>query len=178
MLRLLNDLLDISQIEAGKLDLHLEDVDLRALVQENVHLNRIIAGKKNIKIELVCPDAVPLRADPSKLEQVLSNLISNAIKYSFPDTTVTVTLEPVGNEVAIRVRDQGQGIPAAELHKLFEEFQKTSVKSTAGEKSTGLGLAIVKKIVEGHGGRISVLSEVGHGSTFQVSLPLHAPGVS
>lgn len=177
MLRLLNDLLDISQIESGKLDLNLQRTDLVRLVTQNVELNRIIAGKKNIKVELQHgPDVPELDIDGSKIEQVLSNLISNGIKYSFPNTTVTVTLERLPEEVLIRVQDQGQGIPAEELHKVFQEFQKTSVKSTAGEKSTGLGLAIVKKIVEGHRGRIGVESEVGKGSTFYVSLPLPSEG--
>jgi signal transduction histidine kinase len=175
MLRLLNDLLDLSQIESGKLELHLEDVDLAALVKENAELNRIIAGKKNIKLDLISTGEPPrVRADPSKIEQVLSNLISNAIKYSFPDTTIRVFLESKAGEAIVRVQDQGQGIPAAELSQLFQEFQKTSVQSTGGEKSTGLGLAIVKKVVEGHGGRIGVESEVGQGSTFYVSLPLAA----
>jgi signal transduction histidine kinase len=173
MLRLLNDLLDISQIESGKLELHLEETDLGALLRQNVDLNRIAASKKDIRVELSCPEDLPrLRIDPSKIEQVVSNLISNAVKYSFPNTTVSVELLRVEQEVLLRVRDQGQGIPADELHKLFQEFQKTSVKSTAGERSTGLGLAIVKKIVEGHGGRIGVESEVGKGSTFYVNLPL------
>jgi signal transduction histidine kinase len=176
MLRLLNDLLDISQIESGKLDLKLEPTDIAALVTQNVELNRIIAGKKNIKVDLSCEPGLPrLQVDPSKVEQVLSNLISNGIKYSFPDTTVSVSVEKRDTDVIVRVRDQGQGIPADELGKVFQEFQKTSVKSTAGEKSTGLGLAIVQKIVEGHGGRIGVESEVGKGSMFFFTLPLKGP---
>jgi len=176
MLRLLNDLLDISQIESGKLDLKLESTDIAALVTQNVELNRIIAAKKNIKVALTATAGLPrLQVDPSKVEQVLSNLISNGIKYSFPDTTVSVSVEARDPDVLICVRDQGQGIPADELGKVFQEFQKTSVKSTAGEKSTGLGLAIVQKIVEGHGGRIGVESEVGKGSMFFFTLPLGGP---
>lgn len=176
MLRLLNDLLDLSQIESGKLELRREPTDVVALVTQNVELNRIIASKKKIDVALVCGADIPhLDVDPGKIEQVLSNLISNGIKYSHPDTTVTVSVERHENDVLISVRDQGQGIPAEELHKVFQEFQKTSVKSTAGEKSTGLGLAIVQKIVDGHGGRIGVESEVGKGSTFYFSLPVQAP---
>lgn len=172
MLRLLNDLLDLSQIESGRLNLELADVDLGALVRENVELNRIIAGKKDIRIELESEDVPPVHADAGKLEQVLSNLISNAVKFSNRGSTVTVSLERGEAEAVVRVRDQGQGIPADEIQHLFQEFRRTSVASTGGEKSTGLGLAIVKKIVEGHGGRIGVESQVGTGSVFHVSLPL------
>lgn len=176
MLRLLNDLLDLSQIESGKLELRKEPTDLEALVTQNVELNRILAHKKRITIDLRSePGLPPLEIDPAKVEQVLSNLISNAVKYSHPDTTVTVTVERREGDVLVAVRDQGQGIPAEELHKVFQEFQKTSVQSTAGEKSTGLGLAIVQKIVDGHGGRIGVESEVGRGSTFSFTLPVQAP---
>jgi len=91
---------------------------------------------------------------------------------SFYFVALVVRLFQEGADAVISVRDQGQGIPAAELAKLFKPFQKTSVRSTAGEQSTGLGLAIVRKIVAGHGGRVSVESEVGHGSTFSFTLPL------
>jgi signal transduction histidine kinase len=176
MLRLLNDLLDISQIESGKLELNLELCDVAGLVRQNIELNRIIAAKKQIGIELdLAPDLPVITADPAKFEQVLSNLVSNAIKYSFPGTQARVSLARHEDGVKVSVRDQGQGIPAEELSKVFQEFEKTSVKSTAGEKSTGLGLAIVKRIVEGHGGAIGVESTVGEGSTFWFTLPLLPP---
>jgi signal transduction histidine kinase len=176
MLRLLNDLLDISQIESGKLELNLERCDVAGLVRQNVELNRIIAAKKQIGIELAAADGLPvITADPAKFEQVLSNLVSNAIKYSFPNTRVRVAVSHHEDGVRVAVTDQGQGIPAEELPKVFQEFQKTSVQSTAGEKSTGLGLAIVKRIVEGHGGAIGVESTVGEGSTFWFTLPLLPP---
>jgi signal transduction histidine kinase len=176
MLRLLNDLLDISQIESGKLELNLERCDVASLVRQNVELNRIIAAKKQIGIELDVDAGLPvITADPAKFEQVLSNLVSNAIKYSFPGTQARVSLAKHEDGVKISVRDQGQGIPAEELSKVFQEFEKTSVKSTAGEKSTGLGLAIVKRIVEGHGGAIGVESTVGEGSTFWFTLPILPP---
>lgn len=176
MLRLLEDLLDVSQIESGKLQLALAPLDLAATVAGNVELNRLLAGAKNIAIELQRP-AAPLwvEADATKIEQVLNNLISNAVKYSPPGTTVGVTLDADAGEVTVRVRDQGQGIPAAELSRLFLPFSKTSVKSTGGEKSTGLGLAITRRIVEGHGGRIGVESCVGEGSCFSFALPRRAP---
>jgi anti-sigma regulatory factor (Ser/Thr protein kinase) len=173
MLHLLNDLLDISQIESGKLELNREKTNLVSLVSDNVELNRIIAGKKNIKIHFddSHKDIPELEVDPYKLRQVLNNLTSNAIKFSHPNTTVTVALSNQDDQVCFSVKDQGQGIPANEIQQVFQEFRKTSVKSTAGEKSSGLGLAIVKKIVEGHGGTIGVESQVGKGSTFYVTLP-------
>lgn len=173
MLRLLEDLLDVSQIESGQLNLALAPTDLVALVKGNVELNRVLAGAKDISIELEVPAALPpVDMDATKIEQVLNNLISNAVKYSHAGTTVRVSLESGAEEVRVSVRDQGQGIPAAELDKLFQAFSKTSVRSTAGEKSTGLGLAITRKIVEGHGGRIGVASRVGEGSTFSFALPV------
>jgi signal transduction histidine kinase len=102
----------------------------------------------------------------------LNNLISNALKFSEPGTAVTVQASRVNGSVVVSVRDQGQGIPAEELDKLFKPFSKTSVRGTAGEKSTGLGLAICRRIVEGHHGRIWAESEVGKGSVFNFSLPL------
>jgi signal transduction histidine kinase len=172
MLHLLNDLLDISQIESGKLELNRQKTNLISLVSDNVELNRIIAGKKNITIHFNTHEDIPqLEVDPSKLRQVLNNLTSNAIKFSHPNTTIKVALINQGDHVCFSVKDQGQGIPAHEIQHVFKEFRKTSVKSTAGEKSSGLGLAIVKKIVEGHGGTIGVESQVGKGSIFYVTLP-------
>jgi signal transduction histidine kinase len=114
----------------------------------------------------------PIGFDQNKIEQVLNNLISNAIKYSHPHTTITIEVLKEKAFVVTNVIDQGQGIPQDELPHVFKAFQKTSTKPTAGEKSTGLGLAIVKKIVEGHQGEIGVESEVGKGSTFFFKLPL------
>ncbi|MCX7765568.1 MAG: ATP-binding protein [Candidatus Sumerlaeia bacterium] len=173
MLNLLEDLLDVSKIEAGKLDLQLTPGDYVAFVKNNIELNRTLAAKKGIQINMMAVPPIPeIAFDKNKMEQVLNNLISNAIKYSFPNTTINVKIFKENNSVITQVIDQGQGIPAEELPNLFKEFHKTSVKATAGEKSTGLGLAIVKKIIEGHRGKIGVYSEVGKGSTFYFSLPL------
>ncbi len=173
MLRLLNDLLDLSQIESGKLELHRATTDIASLIRQNVELNRIIAKRKNIRVQYTCADNIPdLIVDPGKIEQVLNNLISNAIKFSFPGTVVRVTAEKKAEEVPIAVADEGQGIPPDEVEKIFQPFEKTSVKSTAGEKSSGLGLSIVKKFVEGHLGHIRVASQVGKGTTFYLSLPI------
>jgi len=173
MLRLITDLLDISKIEAGKLTLDLQETDLIRLVERNVTLNGHIARRKGIAL-VFDHGGRPVVAtiDPVKIEQVLTNLITNAIKFSPPDTTVTVRLSEQDEAAVIAVQDEGPGIPAHEHAKLFQPFQQTSVRSTAGEEGSGLGLAIVRKIVEGHRGRIRLDSEVGKGSTFSVSLPL------
>lgn len=173
MLRLLDNLLDVAQIEAGQLDLDLQPVDLVALIDHNVGLNRVLAARK--RIELHFEPAVPtlrLRADAAKLEQVLNNLIGNAVKFSPPGAAVTVDLGVAGAVACVAVNDQGPGIPAEDLPKLFKPFSRTRVRPTAGEKSTGLGLAIVRRIVAGHGGEVRVESEVGRGSRFIVELPM------
>lgn len=171
MLHLINELLDLSTIESGNLTLKCEPCDLPALLRHSVMLNRTLASRKSIRLDLrldTMPQALPL--DRSKIEQVLNNLIGNAVKFSPPGATITVSAESRGEEVVVAVADHGPGIPAAELQRIFVPFQKGSVRPTAGESSTGLGLAISKRIVEGHEGRIWVESQVGLGSTFYISL--------
>lgn len=173
MLRLVTDLLDVTAIEAGQLKLDRQSADLVRLIQHNVGLNRVLAAKKDIAVEFDTPAACPpLSLDAGKIEQVLNNLIGNAVKFSHRGTQVRVRLTGAPNMVTVAVADRGQGIPAADLPKLFTPFSKASVRSTGGEQSTGLGLAIVRRIVEGHGGRIWVESEVGRGSTFFFALPV------
>ncbi|MCX7671184.1 MAG: HAMP domain-containing histidine kinase, partial [Anaerolineae bacterium] len=173
MLQLVSDLLDISIIESGRLDLQMDAVDLTALVRHSVTLNQVLAERKRIKIAFQADADIPLMfVDAGKIRQVLDNLLSNALKYSHEGTTVLVTLSREAQEVLLTVTDQGQGIPPEEMHKLFQWLGKTSVRSTAGEKSSGLGLAIARRIVEGHGGRLWAESEVGKGTTFYVALPI------
>ncbi len=174
MLRLLNELLDISAIESGNLNLDLVKTDLVKLVKKNVELNNVIAHKKNINIHLISIDSLPeILLDMGKIEQVLNNLISNAVKFSTQGSDVNVSISRNDSDLTVAVADHGPGIPEAEREKLFNPFQKTSVKSTAGEKSTGLGLSIVRNLILGHKGKIWVESKVGEGSTFSFSLPLN-----
>lgn len=173
MLQLVDDLLDISKIEIGKLYLNLEKVDLKGLIQKNVQVNQFLAQAKQIELCFSSESEIPLLwLDPLRIEQVLNNLISNAIKYSHPNTTVYIHLQLNEDEVLLTVKDQGQGIPKEEWDKLFLPFGKTSVRATQGEKSTGLGLAIVRKILQEHKGRIWVESEEGKGSIFSVVIPI------
>ena len=174
MLSLVDDLLDYSKIESGRLNLHWEACDLGELVRESVAIHQFQAGAKNISITFDQGDNLPraVECDPGKIEQVINNLVSNAIKYSEPGTKVVVTLYKLNNNIELEVRDEGQGIPKDELARLFIPFETTSVHGTAGEISTGLGLNIAHRIVSGHGGEIVVRSEVGVGTTFTVKLPL------
>jgi signal transduction histidine kinase len=173
ILSLVNDLLDVAKIEAGRLDLELKTTDLLTLVNQAISLNRPLADSKQIQLNFHYENPLPsMTLDAMKIQQVLNNLFSNAIKYSYSQTQVEIQITQKEHQLIIAVKDQGQGIPATELNKLFQPFSKTSVKSTAGEISTGLGLLICRKIVEGHQGQISVESQEGKGSTFYVALPL------
>ncbi|MBN2681917.1 MAG: HAMP domain-containing histidine kinase [Bacteroidales bacterium] len=173
MLNLLEELLDVSKIESGKLQLNIEKVQLDSFLKNIVEINSIVASKKNIAIVLDIPQSLPkISIDPIKIEQVLNNLLSNAIKYSNINTTITVTAFQSDDFVIVSVQDQGLGIPENELPKLFLPFSVLSVRGTAGEKSTGLGLSIVKRIISGHSGEIWVESKVGKGSNFSFSIPL------
>jgi signal transduction histidine kinase len=177
MLSLVNNLLDISKIEAGKLELDVTDADLAAIIEHNVSLNRALAKRRGIELLLHLEKDIPrLSLDVPKIEQVLNNLISNAIKFSPTGGHVRINVERRDEEVLISVEDEGPGVPAAELDRLFQPFEKSSVKSAGGEGHTGLGLVIVKKIVQRHGGRIWVESEAGKGAKFYVSLPLAFDG--
>ena len=179
LLGMVNELLDISKIEAGKLELGLKPTNLVALIEHNVTLHRPLAEKKRIRLALHCDRAfLELMIDQVKIGQVLDNLISNAIKFSPPGSAAEIRATEVESHVVVSVRDEGSGIPQEELGRLFKPFETTSVKSTAGEKSTGLGLAIVRKMVEGHHGNVWVESEVGKGSIFYFSLPLTTPQVT
>ncbi|GAB4285497.1 MAG: hypothetical protein Kow0029_32310 [Candidatus Rifleibacteriota bacterium] len=172
MLNLINDLLDISAIESGKLNLEMKPTDLSSFLQEIVSNHQITAKIKNIAVVGEIPDELPkVNIDTRRMAQAIDNLITNAVKFSPKGTTVKLKAEVEDGFVKISVIDQGQGIPEAEQAKLFQEFGKTSVRPTDGEKSTGLGLAIVKKIVVAHGGKVGVKSKEGIGSTFYLTIP-------
>ncbi|CRX39299.1 hybrid sensor histidine kinase/response regulator [Estrella lausannensis] len=173
MLHLVNDLLDFSAIESGKVKLHLQDTDLHTLIEDCIALSSGQASKKVISIYFKSvPNLPPIRSDQEKLEQVVNNLISNAIKYSAPHTEISVTLSRTSDDVLIAVKDQGVGIAPEDIDKLFNPFTKTDSKATQGEKSTGLGLAISKKIILELGGDIWAESQAGKGASFFVRLPL------
>ncbi len=172
MVRLVEELLDLSAIESGKLVLNVQPTDLGALAQRVVELSGMTAEPKNIKLTLERDPSLPtLEVDPEKIEQVLNNLVSNAIKYSPEGTLVRLGLHRVDGQVVMDVKDQGPGLTSEEQSRIFQPFGRADVQSTGGEKSTGLGLTIVKKIVEGHHGKVYVESEKGKGARFVVELP-------
>ncbi|HNW72282.1 MAG TPA: HAMP domain-containing sensor histidine kinase [Bacteroidales bacterium] len=174
MLGLITDLLDIANIESGSLELNLSEHNLDTVVRDNIAMNSLYARAKNIPINYSPPAGeVKIQIDRDKIDQALTNYLTNAIKYSFPGAAIDVILEITGGMARITVRDHGQGIRENEVEKLFNAFQRSSTRSTAGEPSTGLGLYIVKKIVETHGGEVGVGSIFGQGSQFWFSLPLN-----
>ncbi|MCI5051547.1 MAG: hybrid sensor histidine kinase/response regulator [Simkaniaceae bacterium] len=176
ILQIVNEFLDVSVIESGNLSINLEETDLKSIFEKNIKLNNNLAVKKEMELRLEIEGEIPnVSCDGKKIEQVLTNFVTNAIKYSHPKSTITVKMQKIDDFLQFSVQDQGQGIPKEEQDKLFKNFSTTSVKSTGGEASTGLGLAIVKKIIDAHHGEIGFESEEGKGSTFFVKLPLNQP---
>lgn len=174
---LIDDVLDITAIELGKLELARRGVDLGEYLRERLASDQLAARRKSIEVALEVEDDLPeVSMDPERIAQVLDNLVDNAIKYSKPETRIAVSASRAGSTARITVADRGQGIPAGELGRVFVEFGRTSTRPTGGESSTGLGLAIAKRIVEAHGGEIGVVSELGQGSSFHFTLPLSASG--
>lgn len=172
---IINNILDYARIDKGKIEINLTKNDLLKLIEEIIIKSRFLA--KNKKISLVFSTNLNecfCNIDKVRLEEVITNLIDNAIKYSPQNSEVIIYLDKTNNSVIIKVEDKGQGIKEDELKFLFELFSnvKLSSRPTSGEKSTGLGLAICKKIVSLHKGTIKVKSKLGIGSTFIVEIPL------
>ena len=171
---LIEDLLAISELESGRLELDLQPVPLRSVVQKVLDdfKARAEAGRLNLANQA---PGLAVRADPRRLEQVLSNLIDNAIKYGRPEGQVIVGGCPAeGGQVEVSVQDDGPGIPPESLDRLFERFYRVDKARSREQGGTGLGLAIVKHIVQSHGGRVRAKSQLGHGATFYFTLPLDA----
>jgi len=170
MLDLVNDLLDVSAIEAGRVELRRAPEDLLAVVRDAVTAGQLLARPKEISLTLVAQQELPpIAFDRTRIEQVLSNLLGNAIKHSPRGARVEVDIRRGEDEALICVRDQGRGVqPGAGLFQAFGEGKS----GTAGEKSTGLGLAIARRMVKAHGGRIWLESASGAGACFWVALPL------
>ena len=172
MLDLLNDLLDLSQMESGKLILKKKPASLKKLVEERVRLYRLQTENKRITIHMELFDIPVFEFDYSRIGQALDNLISNALKFSPPGTSVYLSLSENDNMAVFSVQDEGPGIPSEEQGLLFSEFQKLSIRPTGSESSTGLGLAITKRIIDAHGGEICFESHVGIGSIFSFRLSM------
>jgi signal transduction histidine kinase len=167
---LLEDLLDLYRLEAGKLNLALTPFDMPGLVREAVEQITPVAQEKGLMVAHELGGELPeVVGDRNKLFRVMSNLLSNAVKYTF-EGGVRVEIEVTEPTITVRVRDTGLGIDPEEAANLFQPFART--KATAHIKGCGLGLAFCRQMVEAHGGRIWVDSEVGKGSSFNFSLPL------
>lgn len=171
MLILLNDMLNITQIEGGRLDLALETIDVERFLQTTIHRHNQLAVPKGTHIALKTNGRHHVVADPQRLRQVMDNLISNAVKFSPPQSEIHVIAEEMDNGIKVSVMDQGPGITEEDRKHLFQDFARLSARPTGGESSTGLGLAITKRIVTAHGGTIGVDSHSGRGATFWFILP-------
>ncbi len=169
---LVDDLLDLSSIRAGKIALRLKDCGMNEICSSVVKDLRTLSGRT---IELAVPTSpVVIQADSDRISQVLTNLVSNALKYSSEDRPVFVCVQQQDDAALIRVHDEGTGIPRDQQERIFETFYRAPSAQNSEKRGWGLGLAICKDIVERHGGRIWCESEPGKGSTFVVELPLLA----
>jgi signal transduction histidine kinase len=172
LLALINDVLDLAKIEAGQLSLTLEDYALPDVVQSVVSATESLANSKGLKfIARVASGLPPGHGDARRLAQVLLNLAGNAIKFT-DEGEVAIAATAEDGHFVMTVRDTGPGIAPEDQGKIFEEFQQVDNSNTRKKGGTGLGLAISKRMVEMQGGTISVESEVGHGATFRVTLPI------
>ncbi len=171
MFTLLNNLLDVTRIEAGRLELEFEEFDLLTFLKQIVSRHNVMAAAKKTAILLELVPRIHVKADPVRLRQVVDNLVSNAVKYSPPGSIVRVSADKVEHGWRISVQDEGPGITLQDRTHLFQDFARLSAKPTGGEKSVGLGLAISRSIVEAHGGSIGVDSEPGHGARFWFTVP-------
>lgn len=174
MERMLGDFLDIAKIEAGQLELRIGVHDARRLVEGAVDL--FDANTQEHRLDVLVPTTVvPIHCDHLRIEQVITNLVSNAIKYSPTGSTIEVVLRAGEGEIELRVADHGVGISAEDLARVFEPFRRVGLSKEV-VPGVGLGLFVVRRLVEAHGGRIEVESAPGEGSTFRVFLPRSARG--
>lgn len=167
---LVSDLLDLSKIEAGKIELEFENVEVHPLLESIESIFRKQAEIRNVRLSVESPEGLPrVRADSNKVVWVLSNLVSNALRYVPDEGHIWIRAQKIGKQVHISVRDDGLGIPLEYQSKLFQKFARTGERESEG---SGLGLAICKEILRAHGGTIWVESEAGKGCTFTFTLPI------
>jgi signal transduction histidine kinase len=175
--RMINEMLDLDRMEAGKIRIQPKPVDVNSLVREVVDRARASSNNHNLRTEL--DGALPIiNADPDRLIQVISNLVTNAVKYSPDGGEVSVGTHAEDGHVHVAVRDHGLGIAPENIDKMFERYERFESTKTNKVVGTGLGLAICKQIIELHGGRIWVESKLGEGSTFEFTVPVRAQGAA
>jgi signal transduction histidine kinase len=172
LLALIDDILDLSKVEAGQVELELAPFSLEEALQRGVVMVRERALRDGVRIALSAdPELDAVEGDARRIRQVIFNLLSNAVKFTPAGGTVDVSAAQVNGEVIVSVADTGPGLAPDDHERIFEEFQQTETGVAQGE-GTGLGLALSKQLVELHGGRIWVDSELGRGSTFAFTLPV------
>jgi signal transduction histidine kinase len=170
---LINDILDFSKLESESMPMNIERQRLEPVVQQAAHHMRTMLEERHLQLELQLASDLPdLMLDSIRLAQVLTNLLSNAAKFSPAHGRIEIMAEPVDGAVKIGVRDHGEGIAPADLPKLFRKFSQVDSSATRKAGGTGLGLVICKGIIEKHGGKIWVESTPGLGSTFYFTLPI------
>jgi len=171
----INDFLDLARLESGRTRIAYQAVDLRFVVRESVQLMQPKAAECELTLSCQMPDDLPMmRGDPARLKQILLNLISNAIKYNRPDGRVDVSVKPRENDLLIQVTDTGKGIPPEALPHVFDKFYRVP-DAEGWATGTGLGLSIVKQLIEAHGGKIEIQSQVGVGTTVSFSVQRMPP---
>lgn len=174
LIRLVNDMLDIKTIEAGKLELGCSEFDPREVIHETLEMMQIFADDYNVNLKQELNASTMIHADKDRISQVLTNLISNAIKFSPKGGVVTVQVDESLDSVRYSVVDNGLGIPLREQYKLFKVFVQLNSANGVRRQGTGLGLAICKGIVDEHGGKLGVISDEGKGATFWFELPVNS----
>ncbi len=173
MKRIIDNFLDAALIDSGRFDMEFSSEPARTVLDHALAMVSLAARRKNITIAASSPGESPvLTIDVSKIEQVVMNVLANAVEYSPPGSRILVDTDWDERHFSIRITDEGPGIPPEEIRHLFQAYGKSSARKTAGERSIGLGLAISRKIVDQHQGTISVTSELGKGSIFEIRLPL------
>ena len=178
LLRLINDILDLSRIEAGRLQLMVENVPVRTALAEVLDTMRSIADKKSQSLIEYSDPELCVRADPTRFRQMLMNLVGNAVKFTPEGGKIDLSARAMGDSVRIDVRDNGPGIPREEQQKIFDAFYRLG-RSEKAVEGTGLGLAITRRLVELHGGHLGIESKPGEGSSFFFTLPVaEAPRAS
>jgi signal transduction histidine kinase len=171
LLSLINDVLDLAKIEAGHMELNLSEVALPEILRSAVSIHAERASRRGVELTLETePDEITVTADERRVRQVVFNLVSNAVKFTPANGRIDISARIDDGQVEIAVADTGPGIAAEDLETIFEEFEQTIDGKQA--EGTGLGLPLSRKLVELHGGRLWVESEIGHGSTFRFSLPV------
>jgi len=177
LVRLINDILDLERMDSGRVDLHPKLIDANDLMRQTVDTMQAMADRAGIRL-VVEPRYEMVWADADRIVQLLTNLVSNAIKFAPPESSVTLSASARGQQLVFSVADQGRGIPSDKLDMIFERFKQVDASDSRDKGGTGLGLAICRSIAVAHGGRIWAESSEGKGSTFRFSIPLPAAALT